>query len=85
MQNGLQRVLIIIVFLLLWPFWKKRANLMLQNQDAYLKATGGVRLDEPAIDLAMAVAIASSYRNQEIASTDCFIGENWFNRGNSPC
>lgn len=54
---------------------EKRANLMLQNQDAYLKATGGVRLDEPAIDLAMAVAIASSYRNQEIASTDCFIGE----------
>ena len=54
---------------------EKRANLMLQNQDAYLKATGGVRLDEPAIDLAMAVAIASSYRNIEIPPTDCFIGE----------
>ena len=54
---------------------EKRANLMLQNQDAYLKATGGVRLDEPAIDLAMAMAIASSYRDTEIAPTDCFVGE----------
>lgn len=54
---------------------EKRANLMLQNQDAYLKATGGVKLDEPAIDLAMAVAIASSYRDKEISPTDCFVGE----------
>lgn len=54
---------------------EKRANLMLQNQDAYLKATGGVRLDEPAIDLAMAMAIASSYRDSEILPTDCFVGE----------
>ncbi|KRN29185.1 hypothetical protein IV38_GL000065 [Lactobacillus selangorensis] len=54
---------------------EKRANLMLQNQDAYLKATGGVRLDEPAIDLAMAVSIASSYQDQEILPTDCFVGE----------
>ncbi|MFD1430113.1 DNA repair protein RadA [Lacticaseibacillus mingshuiensis] len=54
---------------------EKRANLMLQNQDAYLKATGGVRLDEPAIDLAMAMAIASSYRDVEIQPTDCFVGE----------
>ncbi|KRO18055.1 DNA repair protein RadA [Lacticaseibacillus saniviri] len=54
---------------------EKRASLMLQNQDAYLKATGGVKLDEPAIDLAMAVAIASSYRDQEISPTDSFVGE----------
>ena len=54
---------------------EKRANLMLQNQDAYLKATGGVRLDEPAIDLAIAMAIASSYRDTEIPPTDCFVGE----------
>ncbi|WP_127848245.1 DNA repair protein RadA [Lacticaseibacillus hulanensis] len=54
---------------------EKRANLLLQNQDAYLKATGGVRLDEPAIDLAIAVAIASSYRDEEIPATDCFVGE----------
>ncbi len=54
---------------------EKRAGLMLQNQDAYLKSTGGVRLDEPAIDLAIAVAVASSYREKETKPTDCFIGE----------
>ncbi|MCI1891308.1 DNA repair protein RadA [Schleiferilactobacillus perolens] len=54
---------------------EKRANLLLQNQDAYLKATGGVKLDEPAIDLAMAVAIASSYQDAEVDPGDCFVGE----------
>ncbi|MDT1996051.1 DNA repair protein RadA [Carnobacterium divergens] len=54
---------------------EKRAGMLLQNQDAYLKAAGGVKLDEPAIDLAIAVSIASSYREKETKSTDCFIGE----------
>jgi DNA repair protein RadA len=54
---------------------EKRGNLMLQNQDAYLKSTGGVKLDEPAIDLALAMAIASSYKNKGIPATDCFVGE----------
>jgi Predicted ATP-dependent serine protease len=54
---------------------EKRGNLMLQNQDAYLKSTGGVKLDEPAIDLALAMSIASSYKNMGIPGTDCFVGE----------
>jgi DNA repair protein RadA/Sms len=54
---------------------EKRANLMLQNQDAYLKAAGGVKLDEPAIDLAIAVSIASSYRDKGTRATDAFVGE----------
>lgn len=54
---------------------EKRAGLLLQNQDAYFKSTGGVRLDEPAIDLAVAVSVASSYWDKETAATDCFIGE----------
>lgn len=54
---------------------EKRANILLQNQDAYLKATGGVHLDEPAIDLAMAIAIVSSYRNLGLAADECFVGE----------
>ena len=45
---------------------EKRAGLLLQNQDAYLKSAGGVKLDEPAIDLAVAVAIASSYKDLQI-------------------
>lgn len=54
---------------------EKRAGLLLQNQDAYLKAAGGVKLDEPAIDLALAISIASSYRDLGTRPTDCFIGE----------
>lgn len=54
---------------------EKRVGLMLQNQDAYLKAAGGVKLDEPAVDLAVAVSVASSYRDKPTRSTDCFIGE----------
>lgn len=54
---------------------EKRAGLMLQNQDAYLKSAGGVKLDEPAIDLAIAISVASSYQEKETKETDCFIGE----------
>lgn len=60
---------------LLLAVLEKRGNLMLQNQDVYLTATGGIRLNEPAVDLAVVMAIASSYKNQEILSTDCFVGE----------
>lgn len=54
---------------------EKRAGLLLQNQDAYLKAAGGVKLDEPAIDLAMAVSIASSYKNRGTPPAECYVGE----------
>lgn len=54
---------------------EKRANLMLQNQDAYLKAAGGVKLDEPAIDLALAISIASSYRDKGTDPSESYVGE----------
>ncbi len=54
---------------------EKRAGLLLQNQDAYLKAAGGVKLNEPAIDLAIAMSIASSYKEKGTQATDAFIGE----------
>lgn len=49
---------------------------MLQNQDAYLKAAGGgVKLNEPAIDLAMAISIASSYKDRGTNPSECYVGE----------
>jgi DNA repair protein RadA/Sms len=60
---------------LLMAVLEKRVGLLLQNQDAYLKVAGGVKLDEPAIDLAIAVSIASSFRDQPTKPTDCIIGE----------
>lgn len=60
---------------LLLAVLEKRENLMLQNQDAYLTTTGGIKLSEPAIDLAIVMAIGSSYKDMEIPSEDCFVGE----------
>ncbi|ASV67680.1 DNA repair protein RadA [Cytobacillus sp. FSL W7-1323] len=60
---------------LLMAVLEKRVGMLLQNQDAYLKVAGGVKLDEPAIDLAVAVSIASSFRDKPTRATDCIIGE----------
>lgn len=54
---------------------EKRVGLLLQNQDAYLKVAGGIKLDEPAIDLAVAASIASSFKDQPSSAYDCIIGE----------
>lgn len=42
---------------------EKRMGFKLGNQDIYVNAVGGVRLDEPAADLAVACALASSFRD----------------------
>jgi DNA repair protein RadA/Sms len=60
---------------LLMAVLEKRAGLLLQNQDAYVKVAGGVKLDEPAIDLAVAVSIASSFRDQAPNPNDVLVGE----------
>ncbi|MFC0469775.1 DNA repair protein RadA [Halalkalibacter kiskunsagensis] len=60
---------------LLMAVLEKRVGLLLQNQDAYLNVAGGIRLDEPAIDLAIAICVASSFRNQVTSPTDVAIGE----------
>ncbi|PYZ91828.1 DNA repair protein RadA [Salipaludibacillus keqinensis] len=60
---------------LLMAVLEKRVGMMLQNHDAYVKVAGGVRLDEPSIDLAIAVSIASSFRDSPTAPGDVIIGE----------
>ncbi|PSL41296.1 DNA repair protein RadA/Sms [Salsuginibacillus halophilus] len=60
---------------LLMAVLEKRVGMLLQNQDAYLNVAGGVKLDEPAVDLAMVVAIASSFRDQPTQPTDAVMGE----------
>ncbi|MFD1395712.1 DNA repair protein RadA [Kroppenstedtia eburnea] len=54
---------------------EKRLGLFLQNQDAYVNVVGGVRLDEPAVDLAVAVSLASSFRDRPTRPKDVQIGE----------
>ncbi|WP_019535562.1 DNA repair protein RadA [Paenibacillus ginsengihumi] len=54
---------------------EKRMGMFLQNQDAYLNVAGGVKLDEPAVDLAVAVSIASSFREHPTRPFDVVFGE----------
>lgn len=60
---------------LLMAVLEKRVGLLLQNQDAYIKVAGGVKLDEPAIDLALILSIASSFKDKVTSPTDVIIGE----------
>lgn len=54
---------------------EKRMGMFLSNQDAYVNVAGGVKLDEPAVDLAIAVSIASSLREQPTQPFDVVFGE----------
>ncbi|KEF36453.1 DNA repair protein RadA [Schinkia azotoformans MEV2011] len=54
---------------------EKRVGFLLGAYDAYLKVAGGIKLDEPAIDLGVAVSIASSFRDQPSNPTDVVFGE----------
>ena len=54
---------------------EKRMGLHLGDHDAYVNVTGGIRLDESATDLAIACAIASSFRNQPLPADMAFFGE----------
>lgn len=53
----------------------KRAGLNLGNQDIYLNIVGGISTSEPAADLAVALAIASSFKNKPLIDRTAFIGE----------
>ena len=54
---------------------EKRAALKLSAFDAYINVIGGLRLDEPGADLAVALAVASSYRDKPIPDDLVAIGE----------
>jgi len=54
---------------------EKRAGLHLASQDVYTSIAGGVSVDEPAIDLGIATAVASSLRNRPVDGTAVAIGE----------
>ena len=61
--------------LLLLAVLSKRVGIPLYNQDVYVNVVGGLRITEPAADLAVAVAIASSFRNQRVDPDLALVGE----------
>ena len=54
---------------------EKRLGLHLSGYDVYLNVVGGLRLDEPAIDVGIVAAIVSSFRDHPLDSQTCCIGE----------
>lgn len=54
---------------------EKRVGLHLSNSDAYVNIAGGIKMNEPAIDLAIVMAIISSYKNRAIDEKTIVFGE----------
>jgi DNA repair protein RadA/Sms len=61
--------------LLLAAVLTKRVGVRLSDQDIFVNVVGGLRIREPAIDLAIAVAIASSYYNAPVYQDLAIFGE----------
>ena len=51
---------------LLMAVIEKRAGITLSNQDAYLNVVGGIRINEPSVDLGIILSVCSSYKNKSI-------------------
>ena len=60
---------------LLMAVLEKRAGLPLSNYDAYVNIVGGIRMNEPAADLGIVMAIASSYKNRPVPEDAIVFGE----------
>lgn len=60
---------------LLMAVLEKRLGIQLGNCDAYVNVAGGMRITEPALDLAIVTAILSSFRNITINSNTILFGE----------
>ena len=60
---------------LLLAVLEKRQGMILGNQDVYVNAVGGFRLNEPAADLAIVLAVASSFKNCAVDASLVALGE----------
>jgi DNA repair protein RadA/Sms len=54
---------------------EKRCGFRLGAKDVFLNITGGIRVEDPAIDLGLAAAIISSHEDMPISQKTCFAGE----------
>lgn len=61
--------------LMLVAVLSKRVGLPLFNQDIFVNVVGGLRIGEPAADLAVALSIVSSFRNQKVDQNLVVVGE----------
>ena len=71
MANGVEgnRIALLIAVM------EKRMGLNLAGQDVYVNVVGGLRIEEPALDLGIVSAVTSSFRNRPISPTTVVFGE----------
>ncbi|MBP3664098.1 MAG: DNA repair protein RadA [Tyzzerella sp.] len=60
---------------LLMAVLEKRAGIHLSNADAYVNIAGGIKMNEPAIDLGIVMALVSSYKNRPVNEKTIVFGE----------
>lgn len=66
-DNGRLQILVAVL--------QKRLGLSLYDQDVLVNVTGGLKLNEPAVDLGVCLAIISSFKDQVITAKTVFVGE----------
>ena len=60
---------------LLMAVLEKRLGLLMADKDAYINVAGGMKINEPALDLAIVLAILSSYKNKDMDNKTIAFGE----------
>lgn len=60
---------------LLMAVLEKRIGYRLSNYDAYVNIAGGIKINEPAVDLGIVMAIVSSYKNKPVDESTIVFGE----------
>ena len=61
---------------------EKRANLNIGGQDIYVNEVGGIKINEPSIDLGIVCVCASSFKNIPIPKDTVIMGEVGLTRRN---
>lgn len=54
---------------------EKRGGFRFNNQDVFLNITGGLKVEDPAIDLAICISLISSLENKPLPPDSCFVAE----------
>jgi DNA repair protein RadA/Sms len=54
---------------------ERRSHMALSTYDVYVSTVGGIRVTEPGADLAIALAVASAFKDRALAATTVAIGE----------
>jgi DNA repair protein RadA/Sms len=54
---------------------EKRAGVFFSQKDVFMNITGGIRVDDPAMDLGIAASLVSSYEDLALSPLSCFSGE----------